>query len=363
MNNGFTVTFDEKAFLLLIPVLFLLWVFFKWSEQFKKPALLFPDLDLIPSLPNFKTKIAYLPDYLLKLAFFLLLIAFIDPHGFFLKKTSFQEAPKEGIAIYILTDESGSMLEEISAKMPNGRYEKISKINFLKQVTVPFIDARKNDLIGLLSFARSADIKAPLTLDHKSVIDEINLLNPSILQSDAGTAIGYAVYKTVNLILATKHFANDLIKTGKPAYEIKNAIIILITDGVQNVNPEDSGDVFRSMDISEAAKYAKENDVRLYIINVDPSILTSKFAPERKLMQQVTKETGGEFYVADNNYSLSDIFLTIDALQKSAIKEIPKNERPKNYKRLSLYPFFIAAAMVCLMLSIFLKTIFLRKIL
>lgn len=357
-----SITFDGKAFLLIIPFLFIILIFFKWNNQYKKPALLFPDLELIPHLSNFKTKSANLPDLLLKLAFILFLIAFIDPHGFTLKNSSFQERPKEGIAIYLLTDESGSMQEIIQAKMPDGHDEKISKINFLKQVTIPFIKERKNDLIGLLSFARSADMRVPLTLDHQNVIDEINVLNPSTHQIDGGTAIGYAVYKTTNLILATKHFANDLIKEGKPAYEIKDAIIILITDGVQNVNPEDSGDIFRSMDIEEAAHFAKENHVRLYIINVDPSILTSTFTAERNLMQRVTKETGGDFYVADQNNSLSDIYQDINSLQKTTIKEIPKKEAPKNYRRISSYPFFIASGLIFILLAIFLKTLILRKV-
>lgn len=359
--------FDSVALFFLPLLLFFLFLGYKWQKQISPPSLKFPNLQVLefPSKKSLKTKLGNFPN----LAFFLsvasLLLAFIDPHYFTLKKENeTDKPPQEGIAIYLIADESGSMMEMINAKLADGRYENMSKIDFLKEVTIPFVNERPNDLIGLIAFARGADVRTPLTLDHKSVTEEISSLNPSILAEDAGTAMGYAVFKTVNLILATKHFANDLIKTGKPAYEIKNAIIVLITDGVQNVNPEDVNDPFLSMDIKEAADYAKKNGVRLYIINVDPSILTSKFTPERNLMTRVAKETGGYFYAVDSSNSLSDIYEAINEIEKNAIKEPPlsKEEQPALYKRISFYPFFIAVGMFFLFLGLVLEITFLKRI-
>lgn len=363
------LAFDNLALLILIPFLAFVWFFVKWSSQFKKPSLLFPDLKLLVShdFPSFKKKFSNLPTLCLWIAFSLLAIAFIDPHYFALKGgvlSPNDKPPEQGIAIYLVADESGSMMEEISAKGLSNRNAKIAKIDLLKQVTVPFIESRKNDLIGLIAFSRTADVRTPLTLEHQDVIQEISELRPSIDERDGGTAMGYAVFKTVNLILATKHFANDLIKKGKPAYDIENTIIVLVTDGVQNVNPDDVNDPFRSMDILEAAIYAKKNDVRLYIINVDPSILTKKFTPERNLMNKVTDLTGGHFYVVDQSNSLSEIYAEINKIEKSEIQDLnlSKDKLPEIYKRVSLYPFFIGFGMCFILLSLIFETTYFKRV-
>jgi len=360
--------FDLVALFFLPIVLLFLWICFKWQKQISSPSLKFSDLEALDTQEkkSLKSRFTNFPNYAFIISLASLLIAFIDPHYFALKQGG--ELPKppplEGIAIYLIADESGSMMEQIRAQLENGRYENIAKIDFLKEVTIPFVNKRPNDLIGLIAFARGADVRAPLTLDHKSVIEEISHLKPSILPEDAGTSMGYAVFKTVNLIIATKHFANDLVKTGKPAYEIKNAIIVLITDGVQNVNPEDVNDPFISMDVKEAAEYAKKNGVHLYIINVDPSILTSQFTPERNLLHRVTQMTGGQFYAVDSSNSLSEIYNAIDEIEKSEIKEplLSKEEQPDLYQRISFYPLFIASGMFFLFLGSLFETTFLKRV-
>ncbi len=361
------MTIDFQAFFILLPFLGLVWTFYKWSKRFNEPSLLFPDLVLFSTSEpiSFKQKYAFLPKACLWIAFTLLALSFIDPHYFVIKDGAIDDSQKfEGIAIYLIADESGSMMGDVNARDVTGSYSKMRKIDLLKKVTVPFIKNRPDDLIGLVSFARTADVRSPLTLDHQTVIDEILALAPSINEEQGGTAIGFAVFKTVNLIVATKHFANDLIKEGKPAYEIKNAIIVLITDGVQNVNPRDVNDKFRSMDVTEAAKYAKENNVRFYAINIDPSILTSKFTPERNLMQRVTESTGGHFYVIDNSTSLSKIYDEINKIEKSEIQNIPlsKAEQPELYQRVSFFPYLLLTSLSFLFLYVLLETFIFKRV-
>ena len=361
------MTIDFQAFFILLSFLGIVWFFYKWAKQYDEPSLLFPDLAPFNAKkkPSFKQKYAFLPKVCLWTAFTALALSFIDPHYFALKDGAVDNSQKfEGIAIYLIADESGSMMEEVNARGDTGSVAKMTKIDLLKKVTFPFIKNRPDDLIGLVSFARTADVRAPLTLDHQTVIDEILALAPSINEEQGGTAIGFAVFKTVNLIVATKHFANDLIKEGKPAYEIKNAIIVLVTDGVQNVNPRDINDKFRSMDVSEAALYAKENNVRFYAINIDPSILTSKFKPERNLMQRVTESTGGHFYVIDNSTSLSHIYDEINKIEKSEIKNIPlsKAEQPELYQRVSFFPYLLEIALSFLFLYVLMETFYFKRV-
>ena len=61
-------------------------------------------------------------------------IAFADPHYFTTKPgvtlPEDQNPPSQGIAIYLIADESGSMMGEVNAKSTSGRYEKMAKIDF-----------------------------------------------------------------------------------------------------------------------------------------------------------------------------------------------------------------------------------------
>ncbi|QLH36950.1 MAG: VWA domain-containing protein [Parachlamydiaceae bacterium] len=240
---------------------------------------------------TWKTRFAKLPYYLNLGALGLFLIAFIDPHGFSPKKpitqTNQNQLPTEGIGIYLLLDQSGSMAQEVSATI-NGNRVNIRKEDLLKQVTSEFVegnpteelDGRPNDLIGLVAFARVPHVLSPLTLDHKAILDDIQKLRVVQKQDEDGTAMGYAIYKTVSLIAATKHYATELAQKGNPSYNIKSTIIILVTDGLQDPSILDKNSRLRNIGLEEAANYAKENGVRLYLINIDPNTYSDELAPK-----------------------------------------------------------------------------------
>lgn len=254
------------------------------------------------------------------------------------------------------------------------RRKEAVKIDLLKEVTKEFIvgDAadglagRPNDMIGLVAFARGADVLSPLTLDHRAVLEELEQLKPVSERVQDGTSIGYAIFKTANMIAATRHYAEDLISKGEPAYSIKNAIMILITDGMQDPNPLDKGKRLRNMDVPEAAAYAKKEGIKLYIINVEPKLSTEEYAPYRHIMQRAARSTGGEFFMIDQTGSLDRIYQQIDALEKSVLPAEAAqlggyDDRPDLFQRLSLYPYLIAFGIFSLLGSIFLQTTLLRR--
>ncbi len=349
-------------------ILFVLiyWGLWKWRRRFATPRLLYSPIEGFNPKKSLKQYFSGVPNALKYATLLFFLLAWIDPH-------TFSELPLEnippvnpgkGIAIYLILDESGSMMENITMELADRSRKTGSKIDLLKTVTEPFIKKRNNDLIGLVSFGRTAQIQSPLTLDHQDVINKMLQLKPSISEEEGGTAIGYAIYKTAHLIVATKHFAQDLIKKGNSAYEIRNSVIVLVTDGVQNVNPLDEGNTLRSMDIAEATAYAKRNDIKLYIINVDPSILSETLGPQRRLMQRSAESTGGKFYAVDGAHNLDSIYTDIDTIEKSQLPPqiISKESQPERYQRHSFYPYLIAAGIACLLAAIFLGTTLLRKI-
>jgi Ca-activated chloride channel homolog len=371
---------DWIAFLIAVPFLGVLSFMSLWGRRFPEPQLRFSWLSQMQlEHKNWKEKLVNLPKILMWVTLFLWILAFLDPHLFFEKKQDFPSAPPskeptEGIAIYLVLDQSGSMADEVDSQNLEGQRVHLSKEALLKDVTKEFVKGnpkfglkgRPHDLMGLVTFARTAQVLSPLTLDHQTILDELAKLKIEQNPDLDGTAIGYAIYKTVNLIAATRHFAQDLNKQGKSAYEIKNSIIVLVTDGFQSINPLDQNNSLRSIDLPDAAKFAKENHVRLYIINVEPKMASEEFGPQRRLMQRIVKETGGEFYLVDSSQNLAQIYQSIDRLEKSSLPVMEtiktKAQQPEAYRRFSFYPFLILSGLITLFLSLLLETTWLRRV-
>lgn len=362
------------ALLLVLLILGLLFPLWRWRSRFRSPSLLYPHLsDLIPADSfSLRRNLAFLPRWLKYASCGFFLLAFIDPR-IYLPKTSADSVPKEGIAIYLVADRSGSMAQKVRFLTEKGTWENIPKIDLLKQITRAFIEGnsllglpgRPNDLIGLTAFARTAQVEAPLTLDHRAVVDQLTKLQVVQNKEDDGTAIGYALYKTTNIIDATRHYAHDLVGRDLPSYEMKSAIIILITDGFHAPSPFDQGHQFRNIDLDTAANYAKEKDVKIYLISIEPALASAQFTPHRNLMQRVAERTGGKYYHISDQMSLSQIYADIDKLEKGLVlpsTSLSKDDQPNLYKVMPLYPYFIAAGMLALGLAIVLYTILLRRV-
>jgi Ca-activated chloride channel family protein len=356
----------------------------RWRKGFEVPHLAFSDLS---SFVTGKKQITWnwLPPALLWAALGSLALAFTDPHLFIDRKyestgsptmprDAGQPPPTEGIAIYLVLDRSGSMYEKVLSRSPTGGRRQISKIDLVKEMTSKFIQGdpsiglsgRPNDLIGLIFFARAANVETPLTLDHGVVLQQLSKYNIIGQMDQDGTGIGYALFKTANLIAATRRYSQELVQKGEPAYSIKNSVIILLTDGLQDPNPLDKGKRLRNIDIPEAAAYIKEQGVRLYVVTVDPELSTEKYLPYRHILQRATESTGGRYFMLEGSNNLDQIYREIDRLEKSAIPvqftEINKNERPDLYHRISFYPYLIVLGLICLFCSILLDTVLLRRI-
>jgi Ca-activated chloride channel family protein len=265
------------------------------------------------------------------------------------------------------------MEEKVEEALPDGSHRSISKIAMLREVTQEFVKNRPNDMIGIIGFSRGAQVLDPLTLDHQAILDQLSKLDIQRAKDQEGTSIGYAIYKTANLIAATRHYAEDLHAEGLPAYSIKSSIMILITDGVPEPNPLDKGKRLRNMGVPEAAAYAKQEGIRLYIINVDPGFIAPEFEPFRVQMKAATESTGGRFFIMSGGTNLSQIYQDIDKLEKSKLpgqpeilnwlhQNVPKDKLPNLYQRISLYPWLIFLGLCSLLIYLLLETIWMRKV-
>lgn len=335
------------------------------------PSLAFSRLaDLKHS--SWRSRLASLPLRLHLAALICFMIAFIDPHFLFPKSAMAQrqhlplrELPTEGIAIYLVLDQSGSMAQSVMATGENGQKESIPKIDLLKRVTKQFILDHPSDLIGLVSFARVPRVLVPLTLDKETLLKQLDQIQVVKNPEEDGTAMGYAIFKTANLMAATRHFAEDLRQNGKPPYTIKSAIMIVVTDGFQDPSRLDYGNRLRTIELDDAAAYAKSQNVRLYVINIDPALGTAQYAPHRRQLQAITTLTGGQFYLVNDNQELKDIYANIDRLEKGTISQevqLQTLDSKAAYTRFSLYPFFILLGLGCLLAALFVDAFILKVV-
>lgn len=364
---------------LALSFLILFWGAFYFLQRWRKslsPVLYFSSLqDFINSPSTLPSRLSSLPQKLLYAALAAFSLAFLDIHWVSPPSANVltpPETPKEGIAIYLVLDHSGSMDEKVLDTSAKGYRSSLPKIDTLKRVTKEFVEGdpesgltgRPNDLIGIVQFSRRAEVLVPLTLDHQSVIENLDQIAVSNAEEDQGTSIGYAIYKTASVIAATRHFAEALSLTSeKLPYAIKSAVIILVTDGFQDVNPKDRGNRFRSMEVEQAAAYAKAQDIKLYVINVDPRLNTKQFEPNRHQMQKLAESTGGAFFMVDQGRPLDSIYKTINFLEKSSLPSFGvQAEAALGIRTFSLYPYFIALGLLFMGCSILSETTWLRKL-
>ncbi len=227
----------------------------------------------------------------------------------------------EGIAIELLVDVSSSM--DRSVDLPNG--ESKSRMEIAKELLEQFIMGdgnrllgRSNDLIGLISFARYADTRSPLTFGHEALAQIVRNLTIQDRPNEDGTAYGDA------LTLACARLQNlDELKSlnaSRKLSEIESRIVVLLTDGENN-----SGNHLPL----EAAGLAKQWGIRVYTISlgdansvqgVERAIADSEFSTAELTLQRISEETGGVFRRATGYESLKSIYEEIDALERSSIE-------------------------------------------
>lgn len=372
---------DGKALWILIAAFALFFLLCRWASRWPAPSLFFPDLSGLKGVAKgWRLPVANLPRYLLYGALGLFAAAFVDPRLLVPRQGGEAEHPAaepvEGIAIYLLLDQSGSMADAVTVMNAKGERESIRKIDLLKQVSIAFVkgdkklglEGRPDDMIGIVALARGASVLAPLTLDHKAIAEKIAQMPVLKSPEEGGTVIGYGIFKTANLIATTHHYAEELIGKKQPAYDIKSNVIILVTDGFQDPNPLDKNKPLRMIAVPDAANFARQVGVRLYIVDIDPAMGAEEYAAVRHQMQHAAESTGGKYYLVQGATGLADIYSDIDRLEKSALptlagsQAIPKEQQPRLYRTLYLAPALLMIGLLCLSLSCLLDATLLRRV-
>lgn len=330
--------------IITLPVLIYLYLMKK-----RRSAILFSSVKLFDGIkPSIKHRLRHIPFILFILGLTCLLIALARPR----KGDELAVDYTEGIAIQMVLDRSSSMVEE--PLIIDG--ERKTYFDAAKNVATDFIagnkelSGRKNDMIGLSSFAAYVQENCPMTLDHKNLVRIIDNVRPAIPRTkEDGTAIGDAIYHSVLTQVSTEEY----LKENDDEYSIKSKVMILLTDGFQTAGEKE---------IKEGAEFAGDNDIKVYtILFAGRSLQQAINRGNREVIAYINQLkdaadiTGAEFYLAFDNESLIDVYEDIDRLEKSKIKE-------SYFRYHELFPYFLIAGLILLFLEMILSETLFRRI-
>ncbi len=293
------INFANPYYLLLL--LTLLIPIMKIIQKKHYGRILFGSIKNLPKTkPTIRSITAGLLPFFYIVALTLLIIALAAPQSVTTKKTTQHNAT----AIEMLLDISSSM---------NSTYSNnVSRLDAAKSAFSHFVEQRQYDLMGLISFSGYAISRAPLTSNHKILLQLLNTLssdkNEYVSQQETLTAMGDAI------VTACAH-----LKNAKP----ESKIIILITDGISN-----SGII----PPVKAAYIAKKLNIRIYAININRQTDSSD------LLTKITNIADGRTFFASDTKKLKQVLTDINQMEKTEVtissETITKKFTP---------PFIIAA--------------------
>ena len=329
MNSSFM--HPHFLWLLLVLPIALFWHYFIKNQQ--DVAL---KMSTTEGLSTKKTLLIQLRPflYVLKLlALGFIIIALARPRN--TQKSSYTDNTS-GIDIVIATDVSGSMLA--TDFKPN-------RLEAIKEVAHSFIQKRVNDRIGLVVYAGESYTRTPVTSDKAMLLNSLKEVQYNGMVLQDGTAIGIGLATAINRLKDSK---------------TKSKIIILLTDGVNNLG---------SLDPISAAEIAKAYGIKVYTVGVGTNGMANfpvakdtngniVFQPQKveideKLMQEIATTTNGKYFRATDNKKLEAIYDEIDRLEKSKITENRFMMFDEQYRPWLLIGLFLLALEMILSRTLF----------
>ncbi len=318
-----------------------------WSAR-SAGRVLFSSLRALPfGGQTWRTRLAWIPDALLGLAIVALAIALAGPR----KGDQSSRVRRDGIAIMMAVDVSSSML---ALDLSTDKRE-LTRLDAVKQVFEKFVlggddlAGRPDDAIGLVAFARYADTRSPLTLDHANLIAAARQLEFAQRHED-GTHIGAALALAVTRLT---EFKADDRSVGRVA--------ILLTDGAATVH---------EIDVDTAIDDAKKAGVKVYTIGAGTEgeafvrvprgdgssyLDRQRVTIDEGLLRKIADATGGAYFRATDHGSLDKIYARISKLTRREIEE----DRFTQYRQ--FYGRFLIVACALILSSLLLRgTVFRR---
>ena len=322
-------------------------VFAWWLASRSCGRVVFSSLRALPpGGTTWRTALAWVPDVLFGLAAVSLVIALAGPR----RGDRDARIRREGIAIMLAVDVSGSMR---ALDLSKGKQE-LTRLDAVKQVFERFVvgdgdlAGRTDDAIGLVAFARYAETRSPLTLDHGNLVTAARELDFAP-EGEDGTAIGAGLELAVQRLIEYKTTSI-------------NKVVILLTDGESNVH-----------EISEdtAIQHAQDAGIKVYTIGAGTrgtapvrvdigdgrtQLMQTQVSIDETTLKKIADRTRGRYFRATDHDALEQIYAKIDELERTTIEEQQFLEFREHYH------WFVLAAMSLVVVALLLRGTLLRRL-
>lgn len=198
----------------------------------------------------------------------------------------YSNSKKDGRDIVLIVDTSDSMRER--GFDPTDRSK--NKFDVVKEVAAKFVEKRQNDRIALITFADIAFVASPLTFETEFLQQIISMQRLGI--AGKRTAINDALVQSYAMLEKSK---------------AKSKIVILLTDGVDNVS---------QVTTEEIVSLVEKSKVKLYTIGVG-----TQRDFDGVYLKKMAEAGKGQAYAAQNAQMLTKVYDEIDRLEVSQIDD------------------------------------------
>ena len=320
------MTFAQPYWLLLLLLLPVLMYKYRQAALKRHVAL---QVSRQSAMRGVKTWVVYARKWIQALRWIvlaLLIVAMARPQ----KRWYEEKIEAEALDIMLVMDISPSMLTKDFRP---------DRLTVAKQMAGDFVSRRQYDRLGLVVFSGGAFTQCPLTNDRRILQAFINNLQVGRLKD--GTAIGMGISTAVN------HLKDS---------EAKSKVVILLTDSENNAG--EIGPI-------RAAEIAQVLGVRVYTVGLgtDGTVMSPTYQNmdgsfafaarnmtlDTRLMEDVARISGGQFYRARTPDDLKGIYTEIDRLEKTKITTTAIRQT------LDLYFWLLDAAFCLLVLEMLLR--------
>ena len=287
------------CFLLTLPLAAAAW---RMLRRGRRAGIKFAPVFRLPAkTAGWRARAANLAPWLFLVGAAMLVIAAARPR----KALSQGQRNVDAIAIAMTVDVSGSM--EALDLTPKGTRDYKTRLDVVKEMFAKFVEARPDDLIGLVTFGGYASSRAPLTADHEALLR---------------------------------------LKNAEP----KSKIAILLSDGVSNAGV---------VEPDQAAAAAEKLGVRVYTIGVGTHSRRTPFRAkdmfgrtqiayadvsfDESQLKSIASKTHARYFAVNDADGLKAALEEIDSLEKTPLDRTV-------YQRWQEYfaPFLLAGVILLL---------------
>ena len=280
---------------LLLGLILLFLVCAKWCRE-RSRAIYFPHVEQLLARSSSKSSLL---GWLKWIGITAAVVALASP----IITKNYSNSKKEGRDIVLVVDSSDSMRQR--GFDPKDIYK--NKFDVVKEVVGDFIKKRKDDRIGMVTFADVAFIASPLTFE-KDFLNNITEMQ-KLGMAGKRTAINDALVQSYNLMSKSK---------------AKSKIVILLTDGKDNMS---------KIPVQDVKNMIEKRDVKLYTIGIGGSR-----DYDGKYLKALAKAGKGQAYAARSAAMLSNIYDEINKLEATKLD----HKKIVEHIYLYIYPLFLA---------------------